>query len=151
MKTSKEISEKTNALIEKNNDAYKGFNKAAENAESNLLKSYLIEQAGERKDFAAKLSGVLMAYNPDFEVDTDGSITGSLHRTWIDIKTAFSGDDDESILEECIRGDEASVEEYQEFLEDNPTASPEIKSTIQEQLAKIKTTLDRVSRLEDLR
>lgn len=151
MKTSEEISKKTNGLIEKNNDAYKGFKKAAENAESSNLKSYLIEQAGVRRDFAAELSDALKSFNPEFDPDTDGSITGSLHRTWIDIKTALSGDEDESILEECIRGDKASVDEYEEFLENYSIASQEIASTIQKQLQKIRTTLDRVSRLEDLK
>ncbi|CAM3480800.1 ferritin-like domain-containing protein [Aequorivita lipolytica] len=150
MKQTEEISEKINALIEKNNDAYKGFKKASENAESKHLRDYLIQQASERQAFAKKLTGSLMMYNPDFDVDTTGSVTGSLHRTWIDGKAALSMDDDESILEECIRGDKASVEEYQEFLEDYPSTSTEVSNTIREQLHNIKSTLERVSRLEDL-
>lgn len=150
MKSSEEISKKINSLIEKNNDAYKGFKKASENAESTHLRDYLLQQASERQAFAKKLSGSLKAYNPDFDIDTDGSTTGSIHRAWIDVKAALSMDDDESILEECIRGDKASVEEYQEFLEDYPAAASDVNQTIREQLHNIKSTLDRVSRLEDL-
>ncbi|AFL82572.1 hypothetical protein Aeqsu_3137 [Aequorivita sublithincola DSM 14238] len=150
MKSSEEISKKINLLIEKNNDAYKGFKKASENAESTHLRDYLLQQASERQSFAHKLSGNLKAYNPDFKIDTDGSATGSVHRAWIDIKATLSLDDDESILEECIRGDKASVEEYREFLTDYPTAASEISHTIKEQLHNIQSTLDRVKRLEDI-
>lgn len=145
-----EISKKVNVLIEENIDAHKRFHLAEENAESSTLKSYLLQQAIQRHVFANDLSINLKAYNPDFNINPKGSFTGSLHRTWINIKTSFSGDTDNSILEECIRGDEASVEEYQEFLENYPTVSQEIKYTIQQQLGKIKTTLNRETRLENL-
>jgi len=150
MKSKKEISKKVNALIEKNIDAYKGFKKASENAEDKELESYLLQQASERRAFSGKLSSSLKAYNPDFDVDTDGSTSGSAHRTWMDVKAALSMDDDESLLEECIRGDKASVEEYEEFLEDYPNVSNDISSSIREQLQNIKTTLNRVKLLEDL-
>ncbi|WP_432411291.1 ferritin-like domain-containing protein [Rasiella sp. SM2506] len=150
MKTKEEISKKINALIEKNNDAYKGFKNAAENAESSQLKSYLLQQSSERKSFATTLSSSLHAYNPDFKIDTDGSVTGSIHRSWMDFKSALSMDDDESILEECIRGDKASVEEYKEFLQKYPSTSDDIKRTIEGQLQNVKNTLNSVERLEDL-
>lgn len=150
METSKEILEKTNLLIAKNNDAYKSFMKAAENLESNSLKSYLIEQAGIRKGFAEDLSIALQAYNPEFKPETDGSIAGSLHRTWIDVKTFISGNEDGSILQECVRGDKASIKEYEEFLENYSTISNDITLNVQQQLEKVRINLDRVSRLENL-
>lgn len=150
MKSQKEISTKINGLIEKNNDAHKGFKKAADKAESSDLKSYLMQQASERQAFAKKLSGNLKMYNPDFDVDTDGSATGSLHRAWMDVKSALSMEDDESLLEECIKGDKASVEEYEEFLENHSSSLGNVSTTIREQLQNIKSTLTRVKRLEDL-
>ncbi len=150
MKTIEEISKKINALIEKNNDAYKGFKNAAENAESSELKSYLLQQASERQSFAKTLSTSLHSFNPDFKINSDGSMTGSIHRSWIDFKSALSIDNDDSILEECIRGDKASMEEYKEFLQKYPSTSDDIKRTIEEQLVNVKNTLDRVKRLEDL-
>jgi len=150
MNSKKEISEKINSLIEKNNDAHKGYEKAAKHADSSQLKSFFMQQSSERKAFANKLSANLKMYNPDFDVDSDGSTTGSLHRTWMDVKAALSMDDDESLLEECIRGDKASAEEYQEFLDDSDTLTHDIRSTIQEQLLNINNTLNSVKSLEDL-
>lgn len=150
MDKKEEISEKVNALIEKNVDAQKGFNKAQENAESDLLKAYLLKMASERLVFANNLSIGLKSYNPDFQINPEGSLTGSLHRTWIDIKTAIIGEDDESILAECIRGERASVEEYKEFLENYPTANQEISTTIKKQLDTIQESLEDIKTLEDL-
>lgn len=148
--TKKEISKKINALIEKNNDAHKGYEKAAKNAESSQLQSFFMQQSSERKSFATKLSSNLKRYNPDFDIDSDGTATGSIHRTWMDLKAALSMDDDESLLEECIRGDKASAKEYKEFLEKNESLAHDIRSTIQEQLLNINNTLGRVKSLEDL-
>ena len=150
MDSTKEISKRINGLIEKNNDAHKGYIKAAENADSHQLKAFLNDQANQRKTFNGKLSADLRAYNPSFDIDTDGSTTGSLHRTWMDVKAALSMDDDESLLEECIRGDKASAEEYEEFLNKHSTLHTNIKSTVQNQLQEIRSTLSKVKRLEDL-
>jgi len=150
MDSKKEISKKINSLIEKNNDAHKGYEKAAKNADSSQLKSFFMQQSSERKSFASKLSTNLKVYNPDFDVDSDGSATGSIHRTWMDVKAALSMDDDESLLEECIRGDKASAKEYKEFLDENDTLTHDIRTTIQEQLLNINNTLSSVRGLEDL-
>ena len=48
----------------------------------------------------------------------DGTAKRAMHRTWMDIKAFFSGENDESMLEEAIRGDKAAVEEYDEVLAD---------------------------------
>ena len=150
MDSQKEVSKKINAIIEKNNDAYKGYKKVAEKAESTSLRSFFLQQASERQDFARKLSTNLKSFNPNFEVDEDGSATGSMHRAWIDIKSALSIDDDEALLEECLRGDKASAEEYEEFLENNASLHTDVRSTIQDQLHNVRNTLSKVSSLEDL-
>lgn len=67
----------------------------------------------------------------------------------MDVKSFFSGDNDESMLEEAIRGDKEAVEEYEEVLEDSniPTS---IASLIREQKMKIRTDLNKIKSLEDL-
>ena len=61
----------------------------------------------------------------------------------------MSSDKDEAILEECIRGEKASVEEYQEVL-DSKNFSPEIISMITNQKLEVEKSLDIIERLEDL-
>lgn len=144
------ISKKVNGLIEKNNDAYRGFKKASENTENIHLRDFFMDEAMQRKEFVTALAQNLKTYNPDFTIDNDGSTIGSIQRAWMDVKSALSMDDDESILEECIRGEKASLEEYQDFLNEYPIAHSGINEAIENQKKHIQETLNRVKGLEDL-
>ncbi|WP_121666556.1 ferritin-like domain-containing protein [Mesonia aquimarina] len=145
-----ETAKKINDLIEKNNDAVKGFKEAADNAESQELKSFLINQSRERASFAQDLSEKLNVNYPDEKIDTDGSTTGKIHRGWISFKSALSVDDDEAILEECIRGDKAAKKEYEEALSNFSDFPQSIANLISTQKNKIERTLNEVKTLEDL-
>ncbi|MBT0608202.1 ferritin-like domain-containing protein [Aequorivita echinoideorum] len=134
-------------LLEKNYDAEKGFKKAMEDSKSPQLKSFLKEQAVQRNRFATELSHELRNLNE--KPKESGSVTGSLHRTWIDIKTAVAGNSDEAVLEECIRGEKASADEYKEKLE-KQNFPPQISNLLQKQATEINSTLSRVKTLEDL-
>ncbi|WP_432411352.1 ferritin-like domain-containing protein [Rasiella sp. SM2506] len=134
-------------LLEKNYDAEKGFTKAMKDAKNNNLKQYFKYQAAQRSQFANELTNEIINLNETPK--ESGSTTGTLHRAWIDIKTSLSGDKDEAVLEECIRGEKASVEEYEERLKENrfPT---QIESTLSNQKTRIQNTLNKVRTLEDL-
>lgn len=143
-----EVGKKLNDLLEKTYDAEKGFKKAAENIEHSGLKSYFNEKAQERYNFGHELKSELKAFNHD--IDKGGSLTGKAHRAWMDVKSLFSGDDQESMLEEAIRGEKAAIEEYQEVLnETNLPASTQ--SLLSSQKTTIENGLSNIKRLEDLR
>ncbi|QLG46506.1 ferritin-like domain-containing protein [Costertonia aggregata] len=134
-------------ILEKNRDAEKGYRKAAENADSHSLKSYFENKASERAQFNNALKREMVANYDD--IDDDSSFTGSIHRAWMDVKAFFSGDDDEAMLEEAIRGDKAAVEEYDEVLDDTHLPSS-IATLIREQKTKIRTDLNKIKSMEDL-
>lgn len=134
-------------LLEKNNDAEKGYTKAMKDAQNSRLKNFLKNQAAQRSRFANELTNEIRNLNETPK--EGGSTTGSLHRTWIDIKTAFTGENDEAVLEECIRGEKASVEEYEDRLEKN-NFPPQMESMLNKQLTEIKGTLSQVKSLEDI-
>lgn len=129
-------------ILEKNRDAEKGYKKAAENAENPNLKAFFLDKSRDRGSFNAQLKREMVSNYKD--IDDDGSFTGTMHRVWMDVKALFSADNDESMLEEAIRGEKASVEEYEEVLNDvNLPASiaailRQQKMKVQEDLAKIK-------------
>jgi len=134
-------------ILEKNRDAQKGYAKAAENAKDHNLKAYFQNKSGERGTFNQILhKELVVSYD---EIDNDGSFTGTLHRAWMDVKAFFSGDNDESMLEEAIRGDKAAVEEYEEVLNESQLPS-NVALVIREQLVKIRTDLNKVKSMEDL-
>lgn len=134
-------------LLEKNFDAEKGFTKAMKDAENPRLKGFLQQQAAQRSRFVNELTQEIRNLNE--EPKDSGSFTGDLHRTWIDIKSAVSGNEDEAVLEECIRGEKASWEDYEEKLKEE-NFPPHISSMLQKQAAEINNTLSKVKTLEDV-
>lgn len=58
----------------------------------------------------------------------------------MDLKSAVAGNDEEAILNECIRGEESAVEAYEEALKDTTLVGPARKTVIA-QLEKISTAL----------
>ncbi|TSE09149.1 ferritin-like domain-containing protein [Aquimarina algiphila] len=148
MKTySEEVGNKLNDLLEKTYDAEKGFKKAAENSDHAGLKNYFSQKSQERNSFGHELKSEIKAFGQ--EVDKGGSLTGSLHRTWMDVKAFVSADNAESMLEEAIRGEEAAVKEYSEVL--SQTSLPTSTQTIlMQQKNRIVDGLSSIKRLEDL-
>ncbi|WP_431135946.1 ferritin-like domain-containing protein [Psychroserpens mesophilus] len=143
-----EVGKKLNSLLEKTYDAEKGFKKAAENVEHAALKSYFNEKAQERYNFGHELKSELVSFNQD--IDKGGSLTGQAHRAWMDVKSLFSADDEESMLEEAIRGEKSAIEEYQDVL--NETTLPtSTKSLLASQKNTIEYGLSNIKKLEDLR
>ncbi|MGJ8666993.1 MAG: ferritin-like domain-containing protein [Patiriisocius sp.] len=134
-------------LLEKNYDAEKGFKQVMKKAENPQLKIWLQNQAAQRSQFASQIDSELRKINET--PDSDGSVSGSVHRMWIDIKTALSFDKDESILEECIRGEKASVDEYQYQLE-KTYLNQSVRNMLSEQKSKVEDSLATVKRMEDL-
>ena len=145
--TYEKIVDQLEEILEKNNDAVKGYSKAAENANDSRLKAYFTKKSSDRKIFNNALKREMVA-NYD-EIDDDGSFTGAIHRAWMDVKSFFSGDNDEAMLEEAIKGDKAAVEEYEEVLKD-ANLPPSIAQLVREQEIQIRTDLNKIQVLEDL-
>lgn len=143
-----EIGEKLNALLEKTYDAEKGFKKAAENTEHTQLRSFFQSKAQQRYDFGHELKSEIKSFGQ--EIDKGDSLTGKAHRAWMDVKALFSLDDEESMLEEAIRGEKAALEEYEEVLKD--TSLPSTTSTVlKSQKQAIENGLSNIKMLEDLK
>ncbi|GGW60789.1 uncharacterized protein (TIGR02284 family) [Winogradskyella epiphytica] len=143
-----EVGSKLNGLLEKNYDAEKGYQKAAENVEHAGLKNYFNRKAEQRRSFGHELKSEITSFGQ--EVDKGGSIKGAAHRTWMDVKALFSADDAESMLEEAIRGEKAAVSEYNEVLQEASLPSS-TKSILMSQKNQIDTDLSEVKSLESLR
>ena len=141
------ISSSLNYLLEKTYDAEKGFKKAAENVDNPRLRSYFKQKADERYSFGHDLKAEIKSFGED--VDKGGSATGAVHRTWMDVKSLFSADSEESMLEEAIRGEKSAISEYEEVI--NDAAIPETtRSLLVSQKNQIESGLSKIKSLEDL-
>jgi uncharacterized protein (TIGR02284 family) len=145
--THKETVNVLQGIIEKNYDAEKGYKKAMQDAKNPVLKGFLQQQAAQRSRFATAIDQKLRQLGETPK--ESGSVAGTLHRAWIDIKSSLSGNDDEAVLEEVIRGEKASVDEYKDVLKKHNLA-PEITLELQSQLGDIQNTLNKVKRIEDI-
>lgn len=110
MKYTEEISNKLNELLVKNYDAEKGYENAAENVDSDRLKMFFKRRSTERGQFANEIKNEIRQYGE--EPKDSGSFKGTVHRNWMTLKSTFSGNNEEAVLEEAIRGEKASLEEY---------------------------------------
>ncbi len=109
------ISHKLNELLQKNYDAEKGYKEAAEKAKDSNLKHFFETYVMQRYRFGHDIKGELKSMNA--EIDKGSSLTGAVHRAWIDTKAFVVGSTDEAIVEECIRGEHYALEEYEEALQ----------------------------------
>ncbi len=149
MKTrTREVKDQLEEILEKNRDAEKGYKKAADNTDDANLQRYFTKKAKDRAQFNTELHRQMATEYDDF--DGDGSFTGDIHRAWMDIKSFFSGDDGEAMLEESIRGDKAAVEEYKDILDDN-NLPVSIAKLIRKQKGDIESDLSQNKSIEDIR
>ncbi|WP_199269149.1 ferritin-like domain-containing protein [Polaribacter sp. L3A8] len=147
MTYTEQVGEKLNVILEKTFDAEKGFNKAAENIENKALKNYFKAKSQERNIFGHELKEEIKSFNQ--EIDKGASVAGAAHRAWMDIKSLFSLDDEESMLEEAIRGEKTAVKEYEEVINETQLPSS-TKSLLVSQKNKIENGLYSIKTLEDI-
>lgn len=134
-----------NGLIETCKDGQHGYTTAAEGIERSDLKSLFYEFAQQRSQFAGELQSLVQSLGGDPE--NTGSIAGTLHRGWIDIKSAVMGKDETSILNECERGEDAAKNAYKSALKEALPAN--VLDTVQTQSTAVQSAHDRIKALRD--
>jgi len=81
------------------------------------------------------------------EPASHSTLGGTLHRQWVNLKSAITGRDDESILDECERGEDAAVNAYRKALsEELPT---DIRLVIERQYQGVLANHDKVRSLRN--
>jgi uncharacterized protein (TIGR02284 family) len=149
METAEKTIDTINDLVKINNDRVAGFEKAAENLENDDfgLRPVFNKLAGESSANAAELSALAAQYGGEAEDGT--STTGALHRAWLDVKSTFTGNDLESVLNECERGEDAIKQAYRSALDDSNDLSPEVVQIISRQQQGIIEGHDLIKSLRD--
>lgn len=145
MKYAEEVSEKLNDLLEKNYDTEKNYRFAAENVEDPQLKSFFNERAQERYDFKHELRSEIRNFGESSEEGS--SIGGDVQRSWMNLKTKFSVNKPEAILEETVKGEKAAVDEYNKILNDTEIP-PSTQNLLLKQRNAITAALNRVKSFE---
>lgn len=154
MENNKSIIETLNDLVQINNDRIKGF----ENA---------IKELNERTDEFYDRTDLLNVFNNKIlesrqlkstlvqeiqvlggEAETDSTVSGAIHRTWLEVKAAFTGHSEKSILEECEFGEDAIKKAYQTAIDDEDIPAY-IRDILNDQKMIIDQSHDEIKALRD--
>jgi uncharacterized protein (TIGR02284 family) len=134
-----------NDLIETCKDGEQGFKTCAEDISDGQYKQPFLTLAAGCAAAAQELSSLVVAHGGDPE--TRSSLSGTLHRRWVDIKSAIVGKDDEAILNECERGEDVAVKSYRRALEKELPL--EIKAVVERQYQGVLQNHDLVKSMRD--
>lgn len=137
-----------NDLTEINNDRVAGFEKAIAdiNDENIDLKGIFLEYSAQSRKFSQELTALVAGYGE--EVETGNSVSGTLHRAWIDVKSLFGGSDRASILSEAERGEDAIKAAYKLAIESGDLTADALQ-TVTAQAEAIKAAHDTIKALRD--
>ena len=133
-----------NGLIETCRDGQNGFQTAAEGVTRSELKTLFHGYSQQRARFVGELQNEVRRLGGDPE--NMGSVAATLHRGWIDIRSAVSGGDDGAVISECERGEDAAVAAYRGALDQDLPAN--IRAAVERQFAEVKQAHDRIRSLE---
>jgi uncharacterized protein (TIGR02284 family) len=104
-----------NDLIETCKDGEEGFRTCAEDIGDSQLKQPFLTLAAGCSAAGQELKTLVTARGGNLE--TKSNLGGTLHRRWIDIKSSLMGKDDETIMNECERGEDVALKSYRRALE----------------------------------
>jgi uncharacterized protein (TIGR02284 family) len=133
-----------NTLIETCEDGAQGFRTGADALEDSstreLFRTYGRERAGCAEELRAEVRR--LGGTPD----EGGSVSGAVHRGWMNLKSAIAGKSDSAIVAEAERGEDVAVEAYRKALQSDLPS--QVHQTIQRQFTQIKAAHDAVRQLE---
>lgn len=128
-------------LLNLNRTSMKGYQEAAEEVKDSSLKSQLTQYSQQRAQFASQLErqanemGV-SAHDDNTVESLATDAAAAVHRGWINIKSAFTGNDDAAVLGACETGEEAALKAYDTAL-GAQDISASAKSVLQEQRSQV--------------
>lgn len=133
-----------NTLIETCKDGEYGFSTAAEGLSDTQTRALFAQFSQQRGEMARALQAEVRRLGGDPE--KAGSVSGSAHRGWINIKSAITGKDDGAIIAEAERGEDSAKKAFEEALQQ--PVPMQTRALITEFSAKVHTVHDRVRSLE---
>jgi uncharacterized protein (TIGR02284 family) len=104
-----------NSLIKVCEDSTRMFETAAETISNELLTTLFSNYAQQRSQFAIALKAEVRREGG--EPEQQGTLSGSMHRSWTNIKTALSSQDGQTAIKECARSEEMVMQTYEDVLQ----------------------------------
>jgi uncharacterized protein (TIGR02284 family) len=133
-------------LVETLKDGEKGFADSADKLKDGDHAEWsatLLKLSRQRADFHREI--VAMGHDYGEDVDESGSLAASLHRGWISLKDALTGDDPDGVLKAALTGEDHAVKEYEKALDADLSAG--FRDVVSKQHAAVVAARDEVKAL----
>ena len=131
-------------LVEICRDGQQGYLEAAEHISNSELRSFFNQESLERARYAAELESELQRLGAP-PTDANGSVSGAIHRGWLDLSASIAGDD--AVLSVVEQGEDAAKKAYEEALNDELPESA--LGTVRSQAQGVIAAHDHVKLLRD--
>ena len=126
-------------------DSVNGYQEAAENSENPRFQELFREHAGERRQVVESLRSEIrrLGGNPP----DDGSFMGKTHQTWLDLKAAVTGRDDERVINSVEAGEDYLKEKFETAL-GSGDLSHEVRQVVEQAYQSVRSGHDQISRIK---
>ena len=134
-------------LVETLRDGEKGYAQAAERVRDGDHAAWagtLERLAAQRREFRAEIVALGHEYGDD--VDESGTATAALHRGWMALKDALTGDDPQGVLGAAVTGEDHAISEYDKALEQD--LSEGFRSVVERQRSAVRAARDELKALQ---
>ena len=134
-------------LVETLKDGERGFASAADKLRDGDRPEWattLQRLSEQRAGFHREIVALGHEYGED--VDESGTVAASLHRGWISLKDALTGDDPSGVLKAALTGEDHAVSEYEKALQQDLSAG--FHEVVSRQHAAVVAARDEVSALQ---
>ena len=103
-----------NGLIEQCKDAESGFHTAATDVETPALAKLFESYSRRQALFATELQAIVQRLGG--QPEHGGTVTGTLQRGWMNLRSLIRGADDCSMIAACLQIEDHTVKSYEEAL-----------------------------------
>ena len=134
-----------NGLITTTLDSMKGFEDAAEDAKSTRFAALFADFARDRGQVVSSMQAEVRALGG--KPEDSASLLGAAHRSFMDLKQAFTGKNDKAIIEEVERGEDHIKAKFEIALKDTDL-EPATRSVIRDAFSSVKAGHDQASALK---
>lgn len=134
-----------NDLLENSRDGEYGFRACAEEVKSPDLKDVLSRRATSCAQAASELQQLILQLGG--KPADGGTASGALHRGWVHVKGAVGANSDQSMLEECERGEDAALARYRKALKAG--LPPDVQAIVERQAEGAQRNHDEIKRMRD--
>lgn len=142
----KEVISVLNDLIQTSKDGQEGFKTCAEDIKNPELKALFFKHAQECAQAAGELQQEVRGLGGDPENST--TVAADLHRRWVDVKSVFTGKDEEAVLNEAERGEDHALKAYKEALAKQLPAN--VYAIVERQFHGVQRNHDQVKALRNI-